>query len=354
MPPVSVDAQGEYPKDLSDVLPGIFSGCEPFQGEEEHFIVDPDAGYVAWNLVGASGVSGIAFSIDEHPMWVYAVDGRYVEPALVHIVELVAGRRMSVLVKVDKPAKRYTVRTAVNGWNQLLNATAVMSYANTLDDPNDRTDMPYMDIAGQSTTADVVTFDERLSVPFPPVRPAQTPDQTYRLDIGRTNTSYSWKLGNNPYPVALENSSPLLYYPTMLNNGIGIISSNGTWIDLILNVATEFQPEHPIHKHSNMFHLIGYGQGVWSYSSVADALDHIPGNFNLDNPPLFDTIGTLPSNNEATWAVLRYQVVNPGAFIIHCHIQIHQTGGMLLALLDGVDAWPEIPQEYELEGGQDS
>jgi len=43
---------------------------------------------------------------------------------------------------------------------------------------------------------------------------------------------------------------------------------------------------------------------------------------------------------------LRYEVVNPGAFLFHCHIQTHMAGGMAVALLDGVDQWPQIPPEY--------
>lgn len=44
--------------------------------------------------------------------------------------------------------------------------------------------------------------------------------------------------------------------------------------------------------------------------------------------------------------VLRYQVVNPGAFLLHCHVQTHVAGGMVVAMLDGVDEWPEVPEEY--------
>lgn len=44
--------------------------------------------------------------------------------------------------------------------------------------------------------------------------------------------------------------------------------------------------------------------------------------------------------------VIRYQVVNPGPFLFHCHVQTHVAGGMAVALLDGVDQWPEVPTEY--------
>ena len=31
---------------------------------------------------------------------------------------------------------------------------------------------------------------------------------------------------------------------------------------------------------------------------------------------------------------------------MHCHFEIHLGGGMAVAILDGVDAWPEVPPEY--------
>ena len=44
---------------------------------------------------------------------------------------------------------------------------------------------------------------------------------------------------------------------------------------------------------------------------------------------------------------------------MHCHFEIHLGGGMAIAILDGVDAWPKVPSEYAadqrgfyLDGGQ--
>ncbi|KZF20160.1 hypothetical protein L228DRAFT_270254 [Xylona heveae TC161] len=38
--------------------------------------------------------------------------------------------------------------------------------------------------------------------------------------------------------------------------------------------------------------------------------------------------------------------MNPGAFILHCHIQPHLAGGMAMAMLDGVGKRPAIPAAY--------
>ena len=54
----------------------------------------------------------------------------------------------------------------------------------------------------------------------------------------------------------------------------------------------------------------------------------------------------MPSESNNTWMALRYEVVNPGPFLFHCHVMTHMAGGMAVAFLDGVDEWPELPAEY--------
>lgn len=110
------------------------------------------------------------------------------------------------------------------------------------------------------------------------------------------------------------------------------------------------QPPHPIHKHSNRYFVIGYGQGSFDYESVEEAMKYIPESFNFKNPQIRDTFPTPRSKKEPSWLAIRYQVVNPGAFLLHCHIQVHLAGGMALALLDGLDRWPTVPEEYKLVG----
>lgn len=353
IPPTNMAAQGPYPHNFTNLPDGLFAGCTPTAGLEgkENILVYPSADYVSWNLISAAGVAALLFSVDEHPMYVYAVDGRYIEPVLAHAVNLVPGRRLSVLVKLDKPPGHYTVRTAVSGINQILNTTAVMSYVNASGGIDEGTSTGYIDIAGQNTTADVSVFDEKLAVPFPVEVPAQTADQTFVLEIERFgNTSYTWTLGNTSFPLALEEAAPLLFFPDsdVANSGRAIQTKNGSWVDLIFHVTTPIQPDHPIHKHSNKFFLVGYGQGLWNYSSVSEAVTYIPQSFNFNTPPILDTISTLPASTGPTWMAIRYQVNNPGAFLIHCHIQVHTSGGMALAILDGIDAWPEVPAEYRL------
>jgi FtsP/CotA-like multicopper oxidase with cupredoxin domain len=257
------------------------------------------------------------------------------------------GQRFSVMVKLDKPAAKYNIRTVVTGLNQIQNSTAFLSYANAPANTGPST--PYITLTGLNNTANTTFWNESLATPFPPVAPALVADETYVLKLARFNASYRWMLGNSNFPLSLTDDQPLLFNPDAQGetSDLTIRTKNGSWVDLVFTSLKPLAPPHPIHKHSNKFFVVGSGMGTWNYSSVAEAMKAIPQNFNLVNPPIRDTYPTLPAiPTSDSWLVLRYQVVNPGAFLVHCHIQVHLEGGMALALLDGIDEWPHVPVRY--------
>jgi len=353
LPPSNAIAEGSYSHNLNALPPTVFSGCKSHQGPSEVFKVDPIHGYVSYDLISSAGVATMIFSIDEHKMIVYAVEGQYVEPVEVDAITLANGNRYSVMVKLDKPLGDYSVRLVNYGVNQILNTTATLSY-NTPGAPHLKVkngpSKPSITITGSNTTAETVILDESKIIPFPSSAPSQDVAQTHVLRIGHYHTSYRWTLGNSTFPLALEQAKPLLYHPnsSLAHSDLTIHTKNDTWVDLIFYVYQPLQPPHPIHKHSNKYYVIGQGQGIWNYTSVAEAMEHIPESFNLKNPQYRDTFSTPPASTGPTWLAIRYHVVNPGAFLLHCHVQVHLSGGMALALLDGVDKWPVIPEEYRI------
>jgi FtsP/CotA-like multicopper oxidase with cupredoxin domain len=327
----------------------MFYGCTPSQGPQQVIDVDPDCQYISLDLTSAAGLLKLTFSIDEHFMLVYAIDGRYIEPQEVNAITIANGNRYSVLVPADQTPGDYTVRMVSGSGQQILNTTAIFHYQ--APDQLDRPSNPWITLTGGNATADTVFFDDNHVVPYPAIAPSTDVAATYILTISRYNASYRWTLGNSSYDLELEESQPLLFNPTAIPSDLIVRTDNDTWVDLIIQVDSPAQPAHPIHKHSNKHFVIGQGLGTFSWSSAADAMQSIPGSFNLVNPPIRDTTSTPSSGTGPSWLAIRYQVVNPGAFMIHCHIQVHQSGGMALALLDGVDEWPAVPSNYLDDSG---
>ncbi|CAG8900302.1 unnamed protein product [Penicillium egyptiacum] len=259
------ETQGNFPPTYEDKIPaGLNSGCTPTTGLHETIEVDPNAGWVSLKFISAASIKALMFSIDEHPMYVYEVDGNYVEPQLAESMNIFSGERSAVMIKLDKDLKEYTIR----------------------DTPS----QPYVDYGGRNTSTSVVALEIKGIKNYPAVTIPQTADQ---LLTGTTRLSITSTKNN-------------------LEPQVTIQTKNGTWVDLLLQLgempnSPAIQAPHVMHKHSDKGFILGVGPGT-------------------------------------SWMMVRYQVVNPGLFLFHCHIHTHMANGMAVALLDGIEVWPPVPK----------
>jgi len=315
--------------------------------------VDASEGWASFKFISAAFMKSLVVSIDEHPMWIYEVDGRYIEPQLVHSFPIYNGERYSAMIKLDKLPKNYTMRIPDTNVDQIISGFATLSYIGGQDLGPSK---PYVNYGGLNVSADVVSLNVNTLPPYPNIKPAKTADIMYNLTMGRFNSSYTWTLdGTDLYDVNANADTPILFDLSARDNlakNLTLVTLNGTWVDLILQLGIfpntpSIQAPHVIHKHSNKAFMIGSGDGFFNWTSVNEAIRESPRNFNLENPNYRDTFVTNGPFGP-TWMVLRYQVVNPGPFLLHCHIETHLTGGMGVALLDGVDQWPKVPPEYAI------
>jgi FtsP/CotA-like multicopper oxidase with cupredoxin domain len=346
---------GDADTNISALPEEIFNVCSPTQGSREIISASSGAKWIALDVISTAGIDSFTFSIDEHPLWVYAVDGHYIEPLKVDALNIYNGDRYSVFVKLDKAPTNYGIRLASNALAQLIDTTAVLAYGlnSTGDDAYPVNSTPSTNRAGLGASPNVTFFNQTQMVSSPPQFPQPPPevDQTFILTLDTVAKSYIWALNDTIFDHAIDNTNPpLLYQQPNANNpggNITITTKNNTWVDLIFTVVSLGQPPHPIHKHSNKGFIIGQGEGAFNWTTVAEAAAAIPQNFNLVTPPLRDGFVTPPTVAGPTWLVVRYHVVNPGAFMLHCHIQSHLNGGMAMVMLDGVDEWPEVPDEFQ-------
>ncbi|KAJ5108642.1 Multicopper oxidase type 2 [Penicillium angulare] len=334
--------------DETRIPQGVNWGCEPTTGNHEIIEVDGNAGWVSLKFISAAALKSLIFSIDEHPMYIYEVDGSYVEPMLVHSAAIFNGERYAVMVKLDKPGKDYTLRVPDTQGDQVISGFATLRYKGS---SNSQSSQPYVDYGGRNTSASVVALDQKGIHPYPPVTIPASADQLVNLTIGRWGSSYTFTTsGGGLWDMMANWDDPILYDLNAKNNlapGLAIETKNGTWVDLLLQLGhmpniPDITAPHVMHKHSNKAFILGVGPGFFEWSSTEQAVAAHPEYFGLENPQMRDTFVTQGTFGP-TWMILRYQVVNPGPFLFHCHIETHMANGMAVALLDGVDAWPQLP-----------
>ncbi|KAJ5884439.1 hypothetical protein N7504_012011 [Penicillium tannophilum] len=341
--------QGDWAHHPEKLPGGLNSGCVPSEAPPSVLEVDSDAQWASFNFISAAALKALWVSIDEHPMWVYEVDGGYIEPQLAHSMPLYNGQRYSVMVKLDQEPASYQMRVAGNG-NQVISGFATITYKGGENSQHES--VPYIDYGGINTTSSVVVLNETNLPPYPEIQPATYADEFHLLTLGRINSSWEWTLDGTTFlPANLASMEPALINPKSpgLDSSLKIETKNNTWVDIVFQLVipppTLLQPPHPIHKHSNKAFLIGSSQGNFTWNSIDDAVRASPQSF-FDTPVYRDTFTTSPAG--AAWIAIRYHVENPGAFLLHCHMETHLASGMGVVLLDGVDVWPDV---HSIKGG---
>ncbi|KAL2367389.1 conidial pigment biosynthesis oxidase Arb2/brown2, variant 2 [Blastomyces gilchristii SLH14081] len=341
---------GDFPFDPEKVPEDLYYNCQPNEGQREILTVDPDDDWVSLNFISSSTIARFMLSIDEHKMWIYAIDGHYIEPTRVDAAPVPNGSRVSALIKLNKPRRDYTIRAANVESNQLFSGFATLRYAGQKKGPRPKPSKPSIGYNGVNLTADFVALNEDKITPFPPSKPASKADTTFKFNIGFAGAAFRWTLSGKAPLNTSQGIEPILFDPNGplgSNRNVTFPTKNGTWVDLVLITGGNFNPPHPIHKHSHKMYLIGKGQGPFDWETVEDAIKEVPQFFNLKSPPLVDGFTSPPGTaQDPGWVVARYQVTNPGPFLLHCHIQTHLSGGMGIILLDGYDKLPEVPVEY--------
>ena len=354
--------QGNFNNTDPNAVPdGLFSGCKTTKDNQAVIEVDPSAGWASLNFVSALSAKAAQVSIDNHKMYIYAVDGVYIQPQLVDTFLMYNGERYSALVKLDQKPGAYTMRFANNIPDQLISGYATLAYSNSptkISDPNNLS-AAAINYGGQTTSNNVKSLVASSIIPFNIPSPSNDVSATYILNMGRFGYNWQWTMNNiSTYPLSLEDQSPLLYTSspsTAGNASLTIRTQNNTWIDIILQStiapSNPAQPPHPIHKHGNKGYLIGSGSGTFVWPTVAEAQKATPSNFNIPKASYRDSFTTAAILQTPGWTAFRYHVTNPGAWLLHCHIQTHLMGGMALQILDGIDAWPKSPSEYSNGNG---
>ncbi|KFY03310.1 hypothetical protein V490_00216 [Pseudogymnoascus sp. VKM F-3557] len=293
-------------------------------------------GWLALNLVNSGSVAKLSVSLDAHSIYVYAADGLFVDLQEVKVLYMAVGQRYSVMIKLNQMPGDYALRFATyptGDMQQVLEGQAVVHYSNSAT-MNSTIPAPYnassvWTLVNGSAKGDATQLDPATLAPFDGNRPpSKKADLTKRLQISQTGI-VEWVVDKYPYseakvPIVFGNSSDGWMAGSTLH-----MPYNST-IDIIMTIANDSMDMmgHPMHLHGHKFWVLGSGDGSFPYASVADAPATL---INTADPPYRDTTD-LPAFG---WVAIRYVTDNPGAWLLHCHIQWHLVSGMGLVLVEG-------------------
>ncbi|CAL9085484.1 unnamed protein product [Musa acuminata var. zebrina] len=346
-------------------LPGPLYNCS---GKDTFKLkVKPGKTYLL-RLINAALNDELFFGIANHTVTVVETDASYVKPFDAEALVITPGQTANVLLHA-KPtfpnaAFLFAARPYATGQGTFDNTTTagVLEYHN----PNRAsTKLPLLRPALPSLndTANVTNFTSKLR---------SLADDRYPSDVPRTvdrRFYFTIGLGTDPCPMnrtcqgpngtkfaASVNNASFVFPSTALLQAHYYSQSNGVYttdfpdippfpfnytgtppnntfvskgtkvvvlpfntsVELVLqDTSIQGIENHPMHFHGHNFHVVG--QGFGNYDPVTD-----PCNFNLVDPVEKNTAG-VPVGG---WLAIRFRADNPGAWLMHCHIDLHLSWGL--------------------------
>ncbi|KAJ8103654.1 multicopper oxidase-domain-containing protein [Lipomyces tetrasporus] len=326
--------------------PGFSTPCQSSTTDREIFYVNGSE-WMMLNVINMGGGFGTYLSIDGHDMWVLQVEGIFIQPQKVKQLHVGLGSRYIIAVQTVKNNGDFSIRFASSELPQVTEQIAWLSYNQpTATQPLDYpvpSDI-YQDIGGNLYDPEnMKSFNESAAAPYDDdIKPPQGPAQhTIHFTLNRTSiVGFSVMDSGAEMPSDMELMTPLLWaddlnQPTTVDVGIKL----GDVVDLIIYNMP--QAPHPIHLHGHSFWVVSESNlGFFGYSSVEVAIANGSSTLNLNNPPYRDGYTVAPSGH----AVFRYVADNPGAWMLHCHINMHLMVGMGAVILEDREAIrPSIP-----------
>lgn len=297
-------------------------------------------------LVNTGALAMFHFWIDGHQMRLIEADGNDLEEKVVDRVTLSVAQRYSLLVTTKGDAStNYKIHAhmdpdmfdAVPDSLQ-LNVTATAQYNSAAD----------ATVAPEETREYGEMLNDAELVPFYP-EPSYPADVSKDLNVwfdtrsdganyaAFNNISFKFPLtpslftANSMGQLAMDSA---VYGPS----AHAIVVEKDQVFDLtIINWDAGY---HPFHLHGHHFQIVHKTMDVASTDPAVNA-PFTPATV-ADNPMRRDTVMVPPGGS----ATLRVRADNPGAWLMHCHIEWHLNSGLSLVIMEAPDL---IPQRLSID-----
>ncbi|XP_064638257.1 uncharacterized protein LOC135494275 [Lineus longissimus] len=352
-----------------------------------------------FRVIGAGAMFPFRVSVDGHELLVVATDGFDVDPVAVESFIINPGERFDVMLEANQTAKNFMIRaeTLEVGFEHI--AEAILNYEGidpllepttsrrkcTASKPCKVLNCPFK-YYPQGSNTECMLIDQLRGQEGDAPKASSSSYKEFFLNFALPGTK-TWTPGSvngrafkHPTVSALTQMDEMQWGCDPTKCGIGKVCSCTYHVDIeygdtvqmvFVNMGAGKGWGHPIHLHGHSFYVVkmGYAQynsttgeitgdnldincngnpnreksycnaATWANSSWVG--DNIPG-LNLKNAPLKDTI-ILPSSS---YVIIRFKADNPGVWIMHCHIEMHNLDGMTMLVREAKDMIPKPPKDF--------
>lgn len=219
------------------------------------------------------------------------------------------------------------------------NGLAILGYCNNAKEKEEPSSSPWSAIKTVDELAfapsDVATLpakpDQRVIAEFNLVFPGGVPLGVFAIDGGNYSTFVN---PEEPPLFSIANGLNTSQLPVTAN---AVSISLGKHVEVVL--VNTMNDQHPMHMHTHTPWVVASGQA----SRDAIFSGDISSLSKLSGPIKRDTYTVPPCNVDAStgecvdvgFIVLRFVTDNPGAWMIHCHVEWHMDIGMSMLFIEG-------------------
>lgn len=308
---------------------GLVNGTNTYNGAGAKFETVFEAGKkYRFRVINVATDGHFQFSIDGHDLTIIGNDLVPIVPYTTDALSVSIGQRYDVIVEANAASDNYWLRAQ---W---------VSACSTNGNPDDITGIVRYDAdstADPTSSSTVTTAQTCGDEPLESLVPHLSLDVTdlttttlEELNFATGGAWFQWTLnGSN---LALDWESPTLLQIIDGNTSFpldyNVVSVDKTktdgsseWVVLVIEDDTGFGITHPIHLHGHDFWVLAQTTGTYSGDQSA---------FNLANPPRRD-VASLPANG---YLAIAFELDNPGAWLVHCHIAWHASEGFALEFVE--------------------
>ncbi|XP_059654721.1 laccase-14 [Cornus florida] len=347
--------------------PGVLYPCS----KKGTFRVTVDYGKTyLLRIISAVMDEDLFFAISQHKLTLVGTDGSYTKPLKTEYIMITPGQSMDVLLEANQPPSLYhmaarSYSSAKGAGFDNTTTAAILKYRGSYPPPPSPSFPPLPPYNATQASTD---FMRQLRSLASKHHPAKVPLEIdthlfFTISVNLLNCSnkpctgplgkrFSSSINNISFVTPSMDVLQAYYYgihgvfeddfprkppkkfnytgdnlpENLLNTAFGtkaLVLEYNASVELILQGTNVLVGDnHPIHLHGYSFHVVGWGFG--NFDPRKD-----PSRYNLVDPPEETTVG-VPNNG---WVAIRFRADNPGVWLMHCHLERHQSWGMSMLFL---------------------